>query len=103
MGVVFQQPNPFPTMTVYRNDASGDTLAGIRESNNDRDGIVGNSLKRANLREGQAPIGPARRRPVRRPAAAAVHRQGNGPLLLSVSGQHLRLTLPPEEIIFIEA
>ncbi len=51
IGMVFQQPNPFPTMTVYENVAAGYTLAGTRKSRKDLDGIVEESLKRANLWE----------------------------------------------------
>ncbi len=51
VGMVFQQPNPFPTMSVYDNVAAGYHLAGIRTSKQDLDGIVENALKRANLWE----------------------------------------------------
>ena len=47
--MVFQQPNPFPTMSIYDNVAAGYKLSGIRKSKNDLDGIVEGSLKRANL------------------------------------------------------
>ncbi len=74
VGMVFQQPNPFPTMTVYDNVAAGYQLAGIRKSKNDMDGIVESSLKRANLWE---EVKHRLHRPgagaVRRSAAAAVH------------------------------
>jgi phosphate transport system ATP-binding protein len=49
IGMVFQQPNPFPTMTVYDNVAAGYALAGTRKSKNDLDGIVESCLKRTNL------------------------------------------------------
>src|SRR6476469_8096496 len=32
VGMVFQQPNPFPTMSVYDNVGAGYRLAGIRKS-----------------------------------------------------------------------
>ena len=51
VGMVFQQPNPFPTMSIYDNVAAGYKLAGSRKSKNDIDGIVEDSLKRANLWE----------------------------------------------------
>ncbi len=51
IGMVFQQPNPFPTMSVYDNVAAGYRLAGIRKSKDELDGIVEDSLKRANLWE----------------------------------------------------
>jgi ABC-type polar amino acid transport system ATPase subunit len=47
--MVFQQPNPFPTMTVYDNVAAGYALAGVRKSRNDLDSIVESCLKRTNL------------------------------------------------------
>jgi len=47
--MVFQQPNPFPTMSVYNNVAAGYALAGERKSKNDMDGIVESCLKRTNL------------------------------------------------------
>jgi phosphate transport system ATP-binding protein len=49
VGMVFQQPNPFPTMSIYNNVAAGYKLAGSRKSKNDIDGIVEDSLQRANL------------------------------------------------------
>jgi phosphate transport system ATP-binding protein len=49
IGMVFQQPNPFPTMSVYNNVAAGYALAGERKSKNDMDGIVESCLKRTNL------------------------------------------------------
>ena len=51
VGMVYQQPNPFPTMSIYDNVAAGYKLAGSRKSKNDIDGIVEDSLKRANLWE----------------------------------------------------
>src|SRR5664279_1731363 len=51
VGMVFQQPNPFPTMSIYDNVAAGYKLAGSQKSKNDIDGIVEDSLKRANLWE----------------------------------------------------
>ena len=51
IGMVFQQPNPFPTMTVYDNVAAGYALTGTRKSKDDMDGIVESCLKRTNLWE----------------------------------------------------
>jgi len=51
IGMVFQQPNPFPTMTVYNNVAAGYALAGVHKSKNDMDAIVESCLKRTNLWE----------------------------------------------------
>ena len=51
VGMVFQQPNPFPTMSVYDNVGAGYRLAGTRKSKNDLDAIVEGALKRANLWE----------------------------------------------------
>ena len=47
IGMVFQKPNPFPTMSIADNVASGLKLAGIRGS--DRDDIVEDSLRAAGL------------------------------------------------------
>ena len=48
VGMVFQQPNPFPTMSIYDNVAAGYKLPGIRKSQSDLDGIVQAALERAN-------------------------------------------------------
>ncbi len=48
IGMVFQRPNPFPTMSVYDNVAAGLRLNGVR-SKSTLDGIVEESLKGANL------------------------------------------------------
>jgi len=47
VGMIFQQPNPFP-QSIYDNVAYGPRLQGIRKKS-DLDGIVEDSLKRANL------------------------------------------------------
>jgi phosphate transport system ATP-binding protein len=49
VGMVFQQPNPFPTMSVYENVAAGLALNGGRMKKSDRDAIVERSLRGANL------------------------------------------------------
>ncbi|GII34580.1 phosphate ABC transporter ATP-binding protein PstB [Planotetraspora mira] len=48
IGMVFQRPNPFPTMSIFDNVAAGLKLNG-RFSKSQLDGIVENSLKGANL------------------------------------------------------
>ncbi|WP_106402351.1 phosphate ABC transporter ATP-binding protein PstB [Actinocorallia populi] len=48
VGMVFQRPNPFPTMSIYDNVAAGLKLNGVKRKN-ELDGIVENSLKGANL------------------------------------------------------
>jgi phosphate transport system ATP-binding protein len=48
IGMVFQRPNPFPTMSIYDNVAAGLKLNG-RFSKSQLDGIVEESLKGANL------------------------------------------------------
>lgn len=45
MGMVFQRPNPFPTMSIYDNVIAGYKLNGIKQKNNDRDEIVERSLR----------------------------------------------------------
>jgi phosphate transport system ATP-binding protein len=48
-GMVFQRPNPFPTMSIYDNVISGYTLNGIKKNNNEKDEIVETSLRNVNL------------------------------------------------------
>lgn len=50
MGMVFQKPNPFPTMSIYDNVAAGLKLNGIKDKNLIKD-IVYDSLKGAALWE----------------------------------------------------
>ncbi len=49
MGMVFQRPNPFPTMNIYDNVIAGYTLNGIRKKKTDFDAIVEDSLTKAGL------------------------------------------------------
>jgi phosphate transport system ATP-binding protein len=49
IGLVFQRPNPFPTMSIYNNVAAGYILNGIRHSKGERDRIVEESLRKAAL------------------------------------------------------
>jgi phosphate transport system ATP-binding protein len=51
IGMVFQQPNPFPTMSVYDNVAAGLNLNSGRMRKSDRDALVERSLRGANLWE----------------------------------------------------
>lgn len=44
IGMVFQRPNPFPTMSIYDNVVAGYKLNGIRMKKNERDAIVEQSL-----------------------------------------------------------
>jgi phosphate transport system ATP-binding protein len=50
IGMVFQRPNPFPTMSIYDNVAAGLKLTG-KHSRSELDGVVENSLRAANLWE----------------------------------------------------
>ena len=43
-GMVFQQPNPFPTMSIYDNVLAGYSLNGIRLNKKEKDNIVEQSL-----------------------------------------------------------
>lgn len=45
MGMVFQRPNPFPTMSIYDNVIAGYKLNGIRLKKGEKDEIVERSLK----------------------------------------------------------
>jgi phosphate transport system ATP-binding protein len=47
IGMVFQKPNPFPTMSIYDNVISGIKLSGMKVSNKDE--LVERSLRRAGL------------------------------------------------------
>jgi phosphate transport system ATP-binding protein len=49
IGMVFQRPNPFPTMSVYDNVAAGLRLNGDRVSRSVLDDLVERSLRAANL------------------------------------------------------
>src|ERR1700710_678287 len=50
IGMVFQRPNPFPTMSIYDNVAAGLKLTG-KHSKNQLDSVVQNALRGANLWE----------------------------------------------------
>ena len=49
VGMVFQRPNPFPTMSIRDNVLAGFKLNGKRLSRSEQDGIVEKSLRGANL------------------------------------------------------
>jgi phosphate transport system ATP-binding protein len=49
IGMVFQRPNPFPTMSIYDNVLAGSKLNSKKMSKSTADGIVEKSLKGANL------------------------------------------------------
>ncbi|MGL4560990.1 MAG: phosphate ABC transporter ATP-binding protein PstB [Brevinema sp.] len=49
VGMVFQQPNPFPTMSIYENVIAGYTLNGAKLSKVDTDLLVEESLSKAAL------------------------------------------------------
>jgi phosphate transport system ATP-binding protein len=49
IGMVFQQPNPFPTMSIYDNVAAGLNFNSGRISKGDKDAIVEKSLRGAHL------------------------------------------------------
>jgi phosphate transport system ATP-binding protein len=51
VGMVFQQPNPFPTMSIYENVAAGLNLNASRVKKADRDEIVERALRGAHLWE----------------------------------------------------
>ncbi|MEZ5281427.1 MAG: phosphate ABC transporter ATP-binding protein PstB [Acidimicrobiales bacterium] len=51
IGMVFQKPNPFPTMSIYENVLAGMRLNSRRMSKSEADGIVEKSLRGANLWE----------------------------------------------------
>lgn len=49
IGMVFQKPNPFPTMTIYDNVIAGYILSGIKLSKDEKDRIVEESLIKSGL------------------------------------------------------
>jgi phosphate transport system ATP-binding protein len=49
IGMVFQKPNPFPTMSIYDNVISGLRLSGIKVRVKDKDSLVESCLRRASL------------------------------------------------------
>lgn len=51
IGMVFQKPNPFPTMSIYNNVIAGYRLNGIKIDKRERDKTVEESLKKAALWE----------------------------------------------------
>lgn len=51
IGMVFQRPNPFPTMSIYENVISGFTLNSIKLKKSEKDNIVEDSLRKAELWE----------------------------------------------------
>ena len=69
--MVFQRPNPFPK-SIYDNVAYGLRILGMKD---DLDGRVEQALKRRRaLGRGEEPPEEVGARPLRRPAAAALHR-----------------------------
>ncbi len=49
IGMVFQRPNPFPTMSIFENVISGYILNGIKLTNSEKEEIVESSLRKADL------------------------------------------------------
>lgn len=49
IGMVFQHPNPFPTMSIYDNVIAGYKLNGIKLPKSERDELVEDALKKAAL------------------------------------------------------
>ena len=75
IGMVFQKPNPFPTMSIFDNVAAGLRLTGQACERSRRARVEAALRARRPVGRGQGP--PRRSRaigPLRRPAAAAVHR-----------------------------
>ena len=49
IGMVFQRPNPFPTMSIYENVIAGYTLNGIKLTKKEKDTIVQECLEKVGL------------------------------------------------------
>ena len=79
IGMVFQKPNPFPTMSIYDNVAAGLKLNGFRDRRR-LDEIVERSLTYAALltRSKRHHAQKIRSQPLRRTTAASVYRQSVG-------------------------
>ncbi len=75
VGMVFQKPNPFPTMSIYDNVAAGLKLNGFR-NRKQLDEVVHKSLHSLGAvgRSKRSSPQEIRRQPLRRPAAAPLHR-----------------------------
>ena len=74
IGMVFQRPNPFPTMSIRDNVVAGLKLQGCRNART-LDDVAERSLRGANLwNEVKDRLGQARRRSFGRSAATPVHR-----------------------------
>ena len=74
IGMVFQRPNPFPTMSIFDNVVAGLQLNGVRKKST-LDEAAEKALRSANLwDEVKDRLKRPGARPVRRSAAAAVHR-----------------------------
>ena len=75
VGMVFQAPNPFPTMSVFENVAAGLTLNRRGISKSEKDDIVEKSLRGAHLwEEVKDRLDESGLRALRWAAAAALHR-----------------------------
>ena len=75
VGMVFQRPNPFPTMSIRDNVLAGVKLNNTRISKADADDLVEKSLRGANLwNEVKDRLDLPGTGPLRRPAAAPLHR-----------------------------
>lgn len=48
-GMVFQRPNPFPTMSIYENVVAGLKFNGIKQGRSERDELVENCLRSVSL------------------------------------------------------
>ena len=78
VGMVFQRPNPFPTMSIYDNVLAGKRLNSKRLKKAEADALVEQSLRGANLwEEVKDRLARPGSEPLRRSAAAAVHRPGD--------------------------
>ena len=74
IGMVFQRPNPFPTMSIYDNVVAGLRLGGLRRKSA-LDDACEKALRAANLwNEVHTRLSASGCRPVRRPATAPLHR-----------------------------
>ena len=79
IGMVFQKPTPFPTMSIFDNVAAGLKLTSLWGKRNNLGEIVEHTLKTGGpLGRSQRQTESVRRLPLRRTTAAFMHRPGPG-------------------------
>ena len=76
--MVFQKPNPFPTMSIFENVAAGLKLNGVRDRKTIAEKVEKSLAMAALWEEVKDQLDRPGTEPLRRTAAAPVHRAGAG-------------------------